>query len=85
MKKDIKNFCKRYGLTENQFYGKEKYNGYLYLSGLTSIPDTFNPTVGGSLYLSGLTSIPDTFNPTVGGYLYRGPAVVKVATSNQPQ
>jgi len=42
----------------------------LYLSGLTSIPEGFNPTVGGSLYLSGLTSIPEGFNPTVGGSLY---------------
>jgi hypothetical protein len=39
------------------------------LSGLTSIPEGFNPTVGGSLYLSGLTSIPEGFNPTVGGSL----------------
>jgi len=39
------------------------------LSGLTSIPKEFNPTVGGSLYLSGLTSIPKEFNPTVGGDL----------------
>ena len=70
MTKEIKDFCKRYGLTEGQFYGSEKYNGSLYLRGLTSIPDTFNPTVGGSLYLRGLTSIPDTFNPTVGGDLY---------------
>lgn len=30
--------------------------GSLYLNGLTSIPEGFNPTVGGSLYLSGLTS-----------------------------
>jgi len=44
--------------------------GSLYLSGLTSIPDGFNPTVGGYLYLRGLTSIPDGFNPTVGGSLY---------------
>jgi hypothetical protein len=40
------------------------------LSGLTSIPEGFNPTVGGSLDLRGLTSIPEGFNPTVGGYLY---------------
>jgi hypothetical protein len=43
--------------------------GSLDLSGLTSIPEGFNPTVGGSLYLSGLTSIPEDFNPTVGGWL----------------
>jgi hypothetical protein len=40
------------------------------LSGLTSIPEGFNPTVGGRLDLSGLTSIPEGFNPTVGGEIY---------------
>ena len=30
--------------------------GWLNLSGLTSIPEGFNPTVGGTLYLGGLTS-----------------------------
>ena len=68
--KTITDFCKRYGLTIDQFYGREKYEGDLYLHSLTSIPDTFNPTVGGDLYLHSLTSIPDTFNPTVGGDLY---------------
>ena len=67
---ETKDFCKKHGLTEGQFYGREKYEGYLYLGSLTSIPDTFNPTVGGSLDLRSLTSIPDTFNPTVGGSLY---------------
>jgi hypothetical protein len=62
-------FCAKHGFTNLQFEGKEKYEGSLYLSGLTAIPDGFNPTVGGSLYLSGLTAIPDGFNPTVGGYL----------------
>ena len=46
-----------------------KTGGWLYLGGLTSIPEGFNPTVGGSLDLSGLTSIPEGFNPTVGGSL----------------
>ena len=46
-----------------------EYGGSLHLSGLTSIPDGFNPTVGGWLDLRGLTSIPDGFNPTVGGWL----------------
>ncbi|MCG8583715.1 MAG: hypothetical protein MI757_03290, partial [Pirellulales bacterium] len=32
---------------------EEKVGGSLYLSGLTSIPDGFNPTVGGYLYLGG--------------------------------
>lgn len=49
-------FCNRFEITESQFCGESKVGGYLYLSGLTSIPDGFNPTVGGSLYLSGLTA-----------------------------
>jgi len=61
---------KTYNLTEEQFYGKIEICGGLYLNGLTSIPEGFNPTVGGGLYLNGLTSIPEGFNPTVGGDLY---------------
>jgi hypothetical protein len=66
---NMKVFCKKYNITENQFKGIDKIEGSLYLGSLTSIPDTFNPTVGGNLYLGSLTSIPDTFNPTVGGGL----------------
>jgi hypothetical protein len=66
----MKDFCKKYNITEDQFKGVDKIGGYLDLSGLTSIPDGFNPTVCGSLDLRGLTSIPDGFNPTVGGSLY---------------
>ena len=61
-----------YSLTPDQFSGAEKFPGSLDLSGLTSIPAGFNPTVGSSLDLSGLTSIPAGFNPTVGGSLYLG-------------
>ena len=61
--------CQEYCLTEKQFFGEEKYDGPLSLSGLKSIPAGFNPTVGGSLYLRGLKSIPAGFNPTVGGWL----------------
>jgi len=55
--KAILDFCKSKNLTIDQFYGKATVGGSLYLSGLTSIPDGFNPTVGGDLDLSGLTSI----------------------------
>ena len=68
----VKEFCKRYEMTENQFYGKEEFGGHLNLGSLTSIPEGFNPTVGGDLYLESLTSIPEGFNPTVGGYLNLG-------------
>lgn len=40
-------FIKKFGFSENQFIGKEKIDGSLDLSSLTSIPDGFNPTVGG--------------------------------------
>ena len=65
----VQEFCKAYGLTEAQFYGREEIKRSLYLNSLTSIPDGFNPTVGGYLDLSSLTSIPDGFNPTVAGWL----------------
>ncbi len=68
--KDRKTFCKKYNLTEKQFYGEEIIEGSLDLESLTSIPEGFNPTVGGFLDLRSLTSIPEGFNPTVGGSLY---------------
>jgi hypothetical protein len=68
MKKE--KFKMKFGLTEDQFLGKDVVGGYLNLGGLTSIPQGFNPIVGGSLDLGGLTFIPEGFNPTVGGYLY---------------
>ena len=52
-KQEVIDFCKRFNLTKNQFYGIDKIGGSLDLSGLTSIPKEFNPTVGGYLYLSG--------------------------------
>jgi len=66
----IQSFCKKYNITENQYYGTENITGDLYLMSVTSIPEGFNPTVGCSLYLNSVTSIPEGFNPTVGGYLY---------------
>ena len=62
-------FCKEHDLTLEQAIGGKKIDGSLDLSGLTSIPDGFSPTVGVSLDLRNLTSIPDGFNPTVGGSL----------------
>ena len=66
----MKDFCKKYNITKNQFKGINKIKGSLDLRSLISIPEGFNPTVGGSLDLRSLTSIPEGFNPTVGGYLY---------------
>ena len=47
----MKNFCRKYNITEEQFLGKEPISGSLDLRSLTSIPDGFNPTVGASLDL----------------------------------
>ena len=49
---NIEKFCKKTGITQEQFDGRGKINGSLDLSSVTSIPEGFNPTVGGSLYLS---------------------------------
>ncbi len=73
MTQEIKDFCKRFNITEDQFYGREEIKGDLNLrwSNLTSLPENFNPTVGGDLRLeyNQLTSLPENFNPTVGGGL----------------
>ena len=60
----------RIRLTDDQFSGKEKIEGHLYLNVLTSIPKGFNPVVGGNLNLRSLTSIPEGFNPVVGYNLW---------------
>ena len=51
MKNEIKDFCKKHNITENQFFCKEEIGGNLDLESVTSLPDGFNPTVGGNLYL----------------------------------
>ena len=70
MKNNIKQFCKKYNLTEEQFFGKEKIEGSLDLPFVTEIPKGFNPIVCGYLDLSYVTEIPKGFNPIVGGGLY---------------
>ena len=62
-------FLKKYGITEEQFEGKEQIEGSLDLRSVKSIPEGFNPAVGGWLDLRSVTSIPEGFNPTVGGWL----------------
>ena len=61
--KQIIDFCKKHNISEDQFYGREKISGDLYLRSVTSIPEGFNPTVGGYLYLrSGRRYIGATVN-----------------------
>ena len=66
----LKEFCKKYRITETQATGEDPIGGGLDLSSVTSIPEGFNPTVGGDLDLRSVTSIPEGFSPTVGGDLY---------------
>ncbi len=67
---EIKKFCKENNLTEDQFFGKTKIEGSLYLRSVTSIPDGCSFNVGEYLDLSSLKSIPDGCSFTVGGCLY---------------
>ena len=48
----IKEFCKIAGITEEQFHGREKIYGTLYLNSVTTLPDNFAPLCGGDLDLS---------------------------------
>jgi len=74
MKKEVAEFCKKYNLTEGQFYGKEEIGGYLDLESYNHpLPDGFNPTIGGYLDLRSYNHpLPDGFNPTIGGNLDLG-------------
>ena len=46
---NVRKFCEKNNITEDQFYGREAIKGTLFLDKLTSIPEGFNPTVDGSL------------------------------------
>lgn len=49
-------FLAKYGLTEDQFCGKEEIKGSIDLRSVTTLPEGFNPTVGGSIYLRSVTT-----------------------------
>jgi hypothetical protein len=66
---EIKNFCKKHGITEEQFIGLEAIKGNLFLNSLTEIPEGFKPIVGCTLSLNSLTEMPKRFFPDVGGDL----------------
>ena len=72
--KEVNDFCDKFNITIEQFYGIEEIKGDLDLSykSLCKLPDGFNPKVSGSLRLNNneLTYLPDGFNPVVGVHLY---------------
>ena len=63
MNKNVKEFCKTYKLTVDQFYGREEFKDNLYLNCLTELPEGFSPTVCGYLYLNRPIEVPEGFNP----------------------
>ncbi|MCK9544674.1 MAG: hypothetical protein M0R03_21850 [Novosphingobium sp.] len=69
MTKEVKEFCETYGLTVEQFYGREVYKGTLDLSSLTELPEGFNPTIGGNLYLDSLKKYLKTLTQPLVGIL----------------
>ena len=72
----VERFCKEHGITVDQFYGREKIEGDLYLGSVRTLPEGFgqNLTVGGNLDLGSVTTLPEGFgqNLTVGGNLDLG-------------
>ena len=68
----LKEFCKKYNLTEAQATGREEIGGDLYLGSLTSLPEGVSLSCGGYLYLRSLTSLPEGVSLSCGGYLYLG-------------
>ena len=67
---EVLEFCFKYNLTTDQFYGREKYPGDLVLNSITTLIPGFNPKVVGNLALNYLTTLIPGFNPKVGGSLY---------------
>lgn len=47
---NVQEFCKKYNLTEDQFYGRDWVEGYLDLHSVKRVPDGFSVKVRGSLY-----------------------------------
>ena len=67
---EVLDFCTEYGLTVNQFYGREVYPGSLHLNFTTTLIPGFNPKVGGGLHLDSVTALIPGFNPKVVGNLF---------------
>ena len=71
-KKEVEKFCKEHGITEDQFYGRERIKWSTDFSNVVTIPEGFSPRVRGNLNLISVTSIPKGFSPNVGGCLELG-------------
>ena len=65
---EIKKFAEKIGIDVKYLLG-EKYDGYLYLSSVESLPDNIQFNVGGYLNLSSVQSLPANIVFNVGGHL----------------
>ena len=66
---EIKKFAEKIGIDVKYLLG-EKYDGYLYLSSVESLPDNIQFNVGGYLNLSSVQSLPANMMFNVNGYIY---------------
>jgi hypothetical protein len=69
MTREQEEFIAVYGLTEDQFFGSDKFDK-LNLADCTSIPEGFTPYVEGDLNLQSVKKLGDGFDPRVGRSLY---------------
>ena len=65
----IKDFCNKYNITENQYYGKEVINNYLEIIE-DELPKNFSPIISSYLIIRNLKYLPLNFNPIILGNIY---------------
>jgi hypothetical protein len=68
-KMDIKEFCKKYNLTEDQFFGREWIEGNLDLSDVLTVPEGFSVKTKGCLNLNSLRSLSEGVSLASGGWM----------------
>lgn len=66
---DVLDFCREYGISEDEFYGRSVIRRSLYINCSLHIPKEFSPVICGSLHLF-VNSLPDGFSPIVKNSLY---------------
>jgi hypothetical protein len=66
---NIKEFCRTYRLTEDQFFGREWIEGDLDLSNVLTVPEGFNVKTKGWMDLRSLRSLSEGASLTAGGWM----------------
>jgi hypothetical protein len=59
-------FCKRYTLSENQFFGRFPISRDLHIKGIDHLPEGFSPDVSFGLTIDDIKNLPEGFSPRVG-------------------